>query len=384
MAPRINKAVQDQLITARTALYIDEPFFGIMALRLVMQESKAVRTACVNYTTIFYNPEWIATLNKPETVFLVGHECLHPMLGHLDRTDDRNRKRWNAACDYVINLILVEQGQRSNPPTMTMPKGGLYDIAYRNMSAEHVYTLLPDEPTDGKGGWGAMDDMGEAGPGEPELTDEERYVQKRDWLLTAQGAAKAAKEQGCLPAQLERFVEVATTSKGAWKQRLRRFAVERSRADNSWRHPQRRMIPYGLFLPSLYSEAMGKLVFITDTSGSIDQYILNAFGAEILAARNAARPKSLVNIFCDAAVHHVNEFGEYDAVHFRLPKGGGGGTDFRPAFKYIEDHDIKPACVVYLTDGCGYYPSTAPSYPVLWCMTTGRIPPWGEHMRIDV
>jgi len=42
----------------------------------------------------------------------------------------------------------------------------------------------------------------------------------------------------------------------------------------------------------------------------------------------------------------------------------GGGTDFRPLLKAMEEE--SPECVVYLTDMYGAFPEFPPDYPILW------------------
>jgi predicted metal-dependent peptidase len=80
-------------------------------------------------------------------------------------------------------------------------------------------------------------------------------------------------------------------------------------------------------------------------------------------------------------VNHVDEFQSGDVLKFEMH--GGGGTDFRPPFNYIEQYQIKPACFIYLTDGYGTFPQQAPQYPVLWCITTDVVAPWGQTIRIE-
>ena len=49
---------------------------------------------------------------------------------------------------------------------------------------------------------------------------------------------------------------------------------------------------------------------------------------------------------------------------------GGGGTDFRPVFRYVDEHpELEPNLLIYFTDGYGDYPDRAPAYPVMWLLT---------------
>ena len=45
-------------------------------------------------------------------------------------------RRWNIACDYAINPLLVEAG-------FELPEGALLDPAYAGLSAEDIYARLP-------------------------------------------------------------------------------------------------------------------------------------------------------------------------------------------------------------------------------------------------
>ena len=63
---------------------------------------------------------------------------------------------------------------------------------------------------------------------------------------------------------------------------------------------------------------------------------------------------------------------------------GGGGTDFRPVFEYIDEHqEINPDLLIFFTDGYGAYPERAPAYPVLWLLTAdGQCSvDWGTQVR---
>lgn len=365
----MNHAVEKQLIRARTALYIEFPFYGVLALRLTMKEDFSIPTMCVSHKHIYYNPDYVAKLSPELTRSAVAHEVGHIFLDHINRCNGRHPKKWNAACDYVLNDMLKTDGH-------PLAADWLHNPAFAGMTSDHVYTLLPDQPDGpGDGGWGAQDDM------QPGGDPTEREQDALDWKLAAVAAAQIAKQAGKLPASLKRFLDDVAGNKVNWKERLRRFVTQHAKADYSWTRPNRRMMAFGHYLPSLHSEAMGLLVNAIDTSGSIDAYTLNMFGAEVLAARAAAQPEKMINIYCDAAIDHVDEYDIHDAVKFELH--GGGGTDFNPPFEHVEEHNLKPACLIYLTDGYGPFPPAPPPYPVLWVMTSDVIAPWGETIRIE-
>jgi len=63
---------------------------------------------------------------------------------------------------------------------------------------------------------------------------------------------------------------------------------------------------------------------------------------------------------------------------------GRGGTDFRPVFEHVDKEPIQPACLIYLTDLEGPYPTVPPDFPVLWVCSTDKEATWGETIRLDV
>jgi predicted metal-dependent peptidase len=89
--------------------------------------------------------------------------------------------------------------------------------------------------------------------------------------------------------------------------------------------------------------------------------------------------------YIDAACHGPYEL----TAQTELPTPvGGGGTDFRPFFRAVMDHqaDQRPHLCIYLTDGMGTFPSEPPQAPVLWVLSPGGISvqdiPFGETIRL--
>ena len=122
---------------------------------------------------------------------------------------------------------------------------------------------------------------------------------------------------------------------------------------------------------------------IIDTSGSIDQKELDMFAAELRSILTSYPETTIEVIYVDSKVAATQTV---DVNNLDLKAKGGGGTDFRPGYKYIEDNDINPVCVLYFTDGyCWSFPEKEPDYPTLWLIssTCKFNPPFGEVIRIE-
>ena len=370
----MNQKASDQLVKARIALIMENPFFGTLALRLVLQEDTTCATLWVDGVHIGYNPEFILTLSHSLTKSALAHEVGHCIFDHIDRRGARNPMKWNRAGDYIINGMLKDAG-------FELGDGWLYDAAFTPMSADHVYNLLPDSPENGGNGPG----IGKPGGGLCDIrsgptTNDSSKID--EWKMATAMAANAARLAGKLPGGLERFVKDLLNPKADWRSTLRRFVTEENKADYSWMRPNKRFVHMDYFLPSLHSHGMGEIIVAVDTSGSITQNMLDIFRAEVQSIRDTVRPRITRIIYCDSRINHVAEFTAEDELEMALH--GGGGTDFRPPFELVEENGWRPAAFLYLTDLYGQAPDSAPDYPVLWCCTTAQEAPWGDRVEIDV
>lgn len=142
-------------------------------------------------------------------------------------------------------------------------------------------------------------------------------------------------------------------------------------------------------------------VTIIDTSGSVDEEKLRRFlkkTYQILAgAQETAKQVNFHLIQCDAKVQKdvkIRSEKELKQVMDDLTLYGRGGTDFRPAFEYVEElrrtgELVNLNGVLYFTDGLGIYPGKKPDYPVAFvydCEGLDKIPEvpaWAIRYLLD-
>lgn len=131
--------IENKLSAARTHLILDKPFLGALVLRLPLQAANPAwcPTTGTDARKFYYNPDYIQSLVKEEVQFVLAHEALHCALSHFARRGHRIKHRWDIACDYAINPILVDEG-------LTPPPGSLILNDYRGMTAEEIYPLIED------------------------------------------------------------------------------------------------------------------------------------------------------------------------------------------------------------------------------------------------
>ena len=381
---------------ARTALLLDHPFFGSLLYRLKDRESRAIQTMATDGVSLLWNPEFVETLTAATLAGTLAHEVMHPALHHHVRRSGRDPKRWNVACDYAINPLLVDAG-------LALPEGVLIENRFRGMSAEQIYNLLePEEGSDpdndnDQQATASRDSNGSpvgtqsSDPSAPETdggigqvldapseSDDSPSVeeQAREWEIAVNQAMTVAQQAGKMPAGLDRTMEGTAEAAVNWRELLRRLWSETTAADYSWMRPNRRHLWRGLYLRGVVKEGVGEIVIAVDCSGSISGRQLRLFEAEARSILEGQRPERVYVLYFDAVVQKVEIYEAGQPIS--LNPLGGGGTEFGPCFKWVEERGIIPQTMIFLTDLYGSFPSSAPSYPVLWASTGCRQAPFGE------
>jgi predicted metal-dependent peptidase len=385
---------------ARIALLLDHPFFGSLLFRLRERERRSIKTMATDGVSLFFNPEYVTAISQAELKGSLAHEVMHPALQHHTRRGNRSPHRWNMACDYAINPLLLEAG-------LVLPQGVLVDRRFRGMSAEQIYNLIeseeepqqspgqeqpdlgsgttqgntgapgaPDaqaEPPETPGGIGQVLDAPEPKPGGDGKSTEE---QARDWQIAVEQAETLARFAGNAPAGLARTLEQSAKASVDWRELLRRLWSETTPADYSWMRPNRRHLWTGLYLPGVIREGVGEVAIAVDCSGSVSQRQLGLFEAEAQSILAGQRPSRVHVLYFDAVVHRADTYEAGQPIH--LTPVGGGGTKFEPCFAWLNERGISPQTMVFLTDLDGSFPAEAPSYPVLWASTSTLTAPFGQ------
>lgn len=197
-------------------------------------------------------------------------------------------------------------------------------------------------------------------------------------------AIQIAKSKGSLSPFLEKMAREMLEPKVAWQEVLSRFLTDTSKDDYSFMRPSRKSLGR-LSMPSLYKQEVGKVVLVLDTSISVFSQIklLNRFIAEMQDVCSMMHSPITV-LHVDTEVRGEPDIIEPDDT-FAIKPRGGGGTDFRPAFEWLEENDEEVAALIYFTDmECYSYPPE-PSYPVLWARygSDRSVPPFGEIIQVD-
>lgn len=382
------EAAARALAAARTGLVLGRDlasaFFATLVLRLTPTADWGCPTMATDGRSLAYSPSFVAGLTPAELAGVLCHEVMHCALAHPARRCGRDPGVWNVACDLAVNPVLLGAGV-TLPASRLMPGEGGYARLTPGQTAEEYYALLatPDRPDAAGGPPGANDPGGCGGVSDPADPDPAAARQaEAEWSAAVARAEVVARTRGALPAGLGRAVDAVLRPPADWRAVLREFVAASARNDYSWRRPNRRMLARGLYLPGLHSEELGDVVVAVDTSGSVGPAELGLFAGE-LDALLAAFDCTATVLYHDAAVQHVETWTPADGP-FMLAPVGGGGTDHRCVFDWLDASGLAPACVVCLTDLETAFPPTPPAAPVLWAVTGDRpaAPPFGRVVRL--
>lgn len=397
--------VKRKLEAARARLILDRPFIGELLMHLPLVEHPRCGSVATDARALYYSRDYIDRLSFADVRFMLAHEALHCALLHFHRRGHRLERRWDRACDYCVNQLLVDDG-------FAPPEGALLDPAFRGLSAEEIYAVLPDAQDDhtldehwfGRAGSGeaaiASDRGGDAEA--TQLADAAFMEAHRDGfdevatrgstLMPAEALAEAwqdrlaaaaieAAQVGSLGSAFDEALDRLIQPRLPWRALLARYLVSVARDDYSYGRPSRRE-GEALF-PALHSGQV-ELALALDTSGSITHHDFAEFLTEIDALKGQIRAR--VTLFaCDAelAPDAPWSFESWQPIALPEDLSGGGGTRFTPVFEWLEQRGTRPDALLYFTDAQGEFPAHAPGYPVIWLVKGNAPVPWGERVQLN-
>jgi predicted metal-dependent peptidase len=357
------------------------PFFGALLMMAPIVMTNTIPTAATNGRDLLFNADFVHSLNAQELDGILVHELLHLALLHVPRRGVRDHMVWNIAADIHVNGIVYSLKQ------LKLPAGAVEDLGLAPLCVEEIYEkLLNDRKSTSND---RLTLRRQAHKLEVvdlvELPDEGRdsHDSRENSALSAQlvttwtsnvscALGMAGKQHhGSPPAALLRSVLEANSPQINWQSALWRSVV---RTPDDFAGFDRRHLWRGLYVEALESEMVDIDVCI-DTSGSVSDIQLSEF---LGVLRNIV--SSYPTVRCRLYYADTQCVGPFEVYVDRpvAPAVGGGGTDFRPFFAAVAAQGAADGAssnasptVIYITDGYGTFPQTAPDLEVLWVVTSG-------------
>lgn len=374
---------EEKLSKAKAIIVMDEPFFASILLRRKLI-SLAIGTFAVDARAqIYYCPDFVETLDVAQCVFALVHECLHIIKLDFLRCGTRDKRKWNKAGDAWINNYNkahnigapIDKGINCNG-------GEFIEADIKKDTTEEIYERVPEgEGGEGGNNYGIGDDLM---PGE--LSDSDASEIEAKVKVEIAQAAQAAKMVGKMPVDMERVLEEVLFVRTPWETILERFMTEIAKSETSWNKPHKKYRPLGYYMPSTDNiPTMGAMALIVDVSGSVGGRELAFFGGHFNRIIEMCRPEKISVLYVDTRVAHVDEYTNEDDLPITLTLHGGGGTDMRAGFDWIEENMESPDCIVLLTDGYTPWPNEdkVPAPTIVLCTTDVEVPAYLECVRFD-
>lgn len=357
-----------------------------------------VPTACTDGRNTYYGREYLGKLASNKRKGVILHENLHKAFRHTTvwkHLYKENATLANMACDYVINLMIMDGDNNF----VSLPEGALLDPKYAGLDAGTVYRMLKEEA---KGGTIKVKTVGDQEGKDVPVISVGNGLDEHDWE-GAEGMSNEEKETlakdidqalrqgailaGKMSANVPREISEVLQAKVDWREALREFVTSfcMDKDESTWRRPSRRWIGQDVYMPSMIGESVGRIVVGIDMSGSIGTEEVGQFLGEVQQICERVKPEGIDLLYWDTRVcqHEKYEQDQLDNLVSSTKPRGGGGTDPQCIVDYMNDKKIKAECAVILTDGYVSSWGDGWSCPTLWGITTDVTSEIGKTVHID-
>lgn len=449
MTEQRKRRLKRQLQESRYRLHRLNAEFAEPLTEMLFAATKDVKRISTNGSCIYFDPDWLQKLGHTELDFILSHQLMHIALGHIDRPKYYTGDRFHLACDIVANSNLELLGWKYDklPHIGRIFHETFFPVQVgRLLTAQEALDCVPFDPAtmepgarrnymiDSEAWWDQKLDRGENGvivlsPGDKDPEDlfcneetiggghflarkeifrkeEKRIIEDElsegnngrsssSWdksavneIMSLRSTAKRNAEAGIEEEFVERVWQRANSAKLDWRELLDSF-IQEEVCDYSFTPPDRRLQDSEFFLPdyNVFAEKPKEVLFMADTSGSIDDGMLSTVYGEICNALTQFNG-GLVGVlaFFDMKVYTPVPFSDISDL-LQIKPHGGGGTSFHCFFDYIKRNMLNnpPVNIVIFTDGQAEFPGelAANNIPVLWLFSDrGVTPPWGKYAYV--
>jgi len=376
----------EKISQAKAKLLVEYPYFGTLASKLELVVNDDIEAFKSNGLKLEYNSDYLEKLELSEIEFIFANGAMHSTLAHEKRKNNRSGWLWQMATDMAINDMLLENG-------LDMPYGAQYRKRFSGMYSEEIYAELKDdilrEEDNLEYEADNADDIekNEDQTQEKEKTKEQTKEQLQEEILQEQLLAEEAIsllesefKKGDVPLSIERFFKLDFLGKIDWREELKVALDKYFRDDYTLLPPSKKLLYAGIYLPSTISQTF-RLVIAVDSSGSIEEELLNEFLSEVNFLMSLVTNYQIELIVCDDKIHSHKTF--YSGEGLEVELKGNGGTDFRPVFEFIDREFDDVRLLLYFTDLEGRFPAQRPNYEVKWVVPKVADVPFGELIELE-
>ena len=374
---------EEKFVKSRVKLLKKSPFFGTILLHTQYELTNDIETAATDGTTLLINEKWMCSQSEDNFNGVLLHETLHMALCHIERTKDlEDMMLANIAADIVVNGIIKDN-------KISLPKEALFDDDLKHLSVREIYSILKDKQSKDENYISdkyGEDEVNECLKPGKESAGDEKINNKSKWenIINKAKTIAQMKQAGVKGSGMARIFKELLDPTINWKDALYKY-VTQSRAD--FEGYDRRFIHDGLYIDDVGGNKVHIAAFV-DTSGSVDEELLQNFLSELFFAINSARGTTGYLYYFDTELYPQGNIEDLDGV----PKPVGlGGTSFVPIMEELnkvstENSHVQTVGIIY-TDGFAPMTWKEPETPLLWSISPGGIKEdqikYGDVVRIE-
>lgn len=416
------------LQNARNELYLSMRFLDLALSSLEFQVTTELPGIGTDGFSLFVHPKVLADLYEEDRrqvnrVYL--HTVYHCLFRHLLKTGKRQAGIWRIACDMAVEFLIdsmnhpcVRTGRsrfRMNwqeslqKELKVLTAEGIYRaLLERRLTDWEVEQLTREFCRDDHSLWPACQPPDAPRPPrmEQELAQKWQDVSEKTQTEMETFSKEASQGAGDLLEEMQ----VENRERYDYRTFLRKFAVLREEMQTDPDTFDYVFYSFGLSLygnmpliePQEHREVhrIQEFVIVIDVSMSCSGELVKTFLEQtysVLTESESYLKKVNIHILqCDEQIRadqkitSRRELEEY-MEHFTLQ--GGGGTDFRPAFAYV-DRQVEQGefqnlrGMIYFTDGYGTYPKRRPAYDAAFVFMEEdyrdtEVPPWAIKLVLE-
>ena len=416
------------LESSRNALYINMRYLDVALSSLAWEITTDIPRIGTDGLKIAYEPHYLADLYR-ENPMLVNrvylHMVFHCIFRHLFRPCPEDRELWNLSCDMAVEALIDGMHHRSIRMGVHPFRRAVYDELRKTLkvlTAEGIYRELkkadyrPEQRArmvqefciDDHTYWPAPPE--EEGPKPPSPLMAKLKKHWKDVSDRMQTELSIGREAGTEDGDLSDELAVENRERYDYRTFLKKFAVLKEEMQIDPDSFDYVFYSYGLRMygnmpliePQEWKEThkIEEFVIVIDTSMSCSGDLVRKFLEEtyhILAETESFFRKVHIRILqCDDAVRAdqlITAGEELKQYMDHLQLYGDGGTDFRPAFTYVQQlidqgefENLKG--LLYFTDGKGTFPRKRPPYDAAFILFREdykevSVPPWAIRLMLD-
>ncbi len=411
------------LQNSRNELYLNMRYLDLSLSSLGFEMDPACRGLGTDGFVIYYHGEYLCDLYRRGRVLVNRaylHMVLHCLFCHMDTMGRREGRMWNLACDIaaesVIDGLYLKCIHIQTPP-FRMDWYGRLRQRLQVLNAEGVYKALEEMKlterqlerleaeflVDDHQYWQLPPDAPKTG-----VVRQNQWSNNREKLQTEMETMGNQQDEDTK--SLLEQVQVENRSRYDYRRFLQKFSVLREEMQVDEDSFDYVFYTYGLSLygnmplvEPLESKEVSRIedfVLVIDTSMSCSGELVRRFLEEtysVLCQSDSYFKKTNIHIIqCDDQVQQDRRITcrqEMEEYMQEFSIIGQGGTDFRPAFEYVnqmlgrgEFHRLKG--LLYFTDGEGIYPVKRPVYDTAFVFvkeqyTDISVPAWAMKVILE-